>query len=516
MNLAVISLSNEGSRIAAKLAVSWEACDVFLHAGVTELPHAKRFDRLAELSQEVFPLYQGLVYIAPIGAVVRAIAPCIRHKTVDPAVVAVDVGGRWAVSLLSGHEGGANELAIAVANILDAEPVISTTTEAVKDLIVGVGCRRGAAAGAIVAAIREALSLAGCDLAQRATVGLRRNQGRRARIAGGGPTVGPAVAAGSGGGNPQLDPGIRAFRLRSGKGGPAGGRGARGHLGRKEDAITTSQTNTPRRDRGDRPGKLYVVGIGPGGRQHRTLRAVEAIAESQIVVGYTPYLEAIADLTGGKELVASGMTHEVERCRQALHRAAAGEVVALISSGDAGIYGMAGLALELAEAEDLHVPVEIIPGVTAASAAAAALGAPLMLDFAVISLSDLLVSWEVIRRRLEAVAAADLVVALYNPRSEKRVRQLQEAVEILRAARSGQTPVGHRHRGRSGRPVAGRHRSGSSARAGGRHADRGHHRQQQHAADRPLDGHRPWIFYVERNSIPFKRIEIRSTKENSE
>ncbi len=172
------------------------------------------------------------------------------------------------------------------------------------------------------------------------------------------------------------------------------------------------------------------------------MRAVEAIAESGTIVGYTPYLEAIADLTGGKELVASGMTHEVERCRQALHRAAAGEVVALISSGDAGIYGMAGLALELAEAEDLHVPLEIIPGVTAASAAAAALGAPLMLDFAVISLRDLLVSWEVIRRRLEAVAAADLVVALYNPRSKKRVKQLQEAVEIFRAARSGQTPVG--------------------------------------------------------------------------
>ena len=172
------------------------------------------------------------------------------------------------------------------------------------------------------------------------------------------------------------------------------------------------------------------------------MRAIKAIAESGTVVGYTPYLEAIADLTGGKELVASGMTHEVERCRQALHRAAAGEVVALISSGDAGIYGMAGLVLELAGTENLHVPVEIVPGVTAASAAAAALGAPLMLDFAVISLSDLLVSWEIIRRRLEAVAAADLVVALYNPRSKKRVKQLQEAVEIFRAVRSSETPVG--------------------------------------------------------------------------
>ena len=221
-----------------------------------------------------------------------------------------------------------------------------------------------------------------------------------------------------------------------------GGRGARGPAGGKEDAISTSQTDTPRRDGGDRPGKLFVVGIGPGGAEHRTFRAVEAIAESQVVVGYAPYLESIADLTAGKELISSGMTHEIERCRQAIQRAAAGETVALISSGDPGIYGMAGLALELAEAEKYGIAIEIVPGVTAASAAAAALGAPLMLDFAVISLSDLLVSWELIRRRLEAVAAADLVVALYNPRSKKRVRQLEEAVEIFRAVRPGHTPVG--------------------------------------------------------------------------
>jgi len=136
------------------------------------------------------------------------------------------------------------------------------------------------------------------------------------------------------------------------------------------------------------------------------------------------------------------MTHEVQRCHQALDLAAAGEVVALISSGDPGVYGMAGLALELAETEGLRVPIEIVPGVTAATAAAAALGAPLMLDFAAISLSDVLVSWEIIRRRLEAVAAADLVTVLYNPRSRRRVHQLTETIGIFRAARPGHTPVG--------------------------------------------------------------------------
>ncbi len=185
-----------------------------------------------------------------------------------------------------------------------------------------------------------------------------------------------------------------------------------------------------------------MVGIGPGGPQHRTFRAVEAIGESHVVIGHTPYLNAIADLTEGKRRIASGMTHEVERCRKALELAAAGEVVSLVSSGDPGVYGMAGLALELAESLRLDVPVEIVPGVTAATAAAAALGAPLMLDFAAISLSDLLVSWEVIRRRLEAVAAADLVTALYNPRSRRRVRQLEEAIRIFQAVRPGHTPVG--------------------------------------------------------------------------
>ncbi len=136
------------------------------------------------------------------------------------------------------------------------------------------------------------------------------------------------------------------------------------------------------------------------------------------------------------------MREEVERCRLALQHAARGEVVALVSSGDAGIYGMAGLAIEMAHSEGLKARIEIIPGITAASAAAARLGAPLTLDFAAISLSDLLVPWEMIRRRLEAVAAADLTLALYNPRSSKRVQQLEEAVEILLRHRPPQTPAG--------------------------------------------------------------------------
>jgi precorrin-3B C17-methyltransferase len=185
-----------------------------------------------------------------------------------------------------------------------------------------------------------------------------------------------------------------------------------------------------------------VVGIGPGGHLDRTFRAQAAIEASEVIAGYKRYVEAVADLIGDKEVITTGMTKEVDRCQQAIKAASEGKVVALISSGDAGIYGMAGLALEIIHAEHHDIEVEIIPGVTVASAAAASLGAPLMLDFAIISLSDLLVKWEVIRNRLQAVAKADLVVALYNPRSRKRIKQLDETVEIFLEHRSPATPVG--------------------------------------------------------------------------
>jgi precorrin-3B C17-methyltransferase len=174
----------------------------------------------------------------------------------------------------------------------------------------------------------------------------------------------------------------------------------------------------------------------------RTRRAEEAIRASDCAVGYTHYVELVADLTAGKEIIATGMTQEVERCRLALERVKQGRTVALVSSGDPGVYGMAGLALELAAREGFSAPIEIVPGVTAASALAARLGAPLMCDFAVLSLSDLLVPWDRIRERLEAVAAADLVCALYNPRSVKRRKQLAEAARIFRRHRPGDTPVG--------------------------------------------------------------------------
>ncbi len=160
------------------------------------------------------------------------------------------------------------------------------------------------------------------------------------------------------------------------------------------------------------------------------------------MVGYDPYVASVNDLITSQKTVTSGMMKESERCRAAIDETLAGKTVCLISSGDAGVYGMAGLALEMVAKESVRVEIEVIPGITAANSAAALMGAPLMLDSAMISLSDLLVPWEMIARRLEAVASADLVVTLYNPRSKKRIMQLEEAVRIFRNHRPGATPVG--------------------------------------------------------------------------
>jgi cobalt-precorrin 5A hydrolase len=169
MTIALITLSPEGARLLAPLVGRLPGARLYLHEAVPWPPESlpvERFTRIADLTAELFQSCRGLVFAAPGGVVVRAIAPLLENKYADPAVVVLDVMGRWAVSLLSGHEGGANDLALAVANLTGAEPVITTTTEAVKSVIVGVGCRRGTPAERIVAAIRETLANHGINLGE--------------------------------------------------------------------------------------------------------------------------------------------------------------------------------------------------------------------------------------------------------------------------------------------------------------------------------------------------------------
>ncbi|QTF09242.1 precorrin-3B C(17)-methyltransferase [Brenneria izadpanahii] len=187
---------------------------------------------------------------------------------------------------------------------------------------------------------------------------------------------------------------------------------------------------------------LTVIGIGPGSESMMTQEAIAAIREADIVVGYKTYTHLVKPLTGDKQVIKTGMCKEIERCQTAIDLAQAGQNVALISSGDAGIYGMAGLVLELVSQQQLDLEVRLVAGITASIAAASLLGAPLMHDFCHISLSDLLTPWPVIEKRVVAAAQADFVICFYNPRSRGREGHLARAFELMSPWTAPQTPVG--------------------------------------------------------------------------
>ena len=185
-------------------------------------------------------------------------------------------------------------------------------------------------------------------------------------------------------------------------------------------------------------GKIYVVGIGPGKKGDMTFRAYEAMEKSDVIVGYKTYTDLVKEYYPDKEIVSSSMMKEVDRCTDVLKMAKDGKNVALISSGDAGVYGVAGIMLEIA---DDKIVVEVIPGVTATNAAAAITGAPVMHDYVTISLSNLLTDWELIKKRLELAAQGDFVVSIYNPKSRGRVTQIEEAQKIMLKYKPKTTPV---------------------------------------------------------------------------
>lgn len=195
--------------------------------------------------------------------------------------------------------------------------------------------------------------------------------------------------------------------------------------------------------------KLYVVGIGAGNYEGMTVKAVKTLEEVDVIVGYTAYCDLMRPYFPGKTFFSTPMMREIERCRIALEQAAEGKKIALICSGDAGIYGMASPALKLCS--EYGVEVEVVAGVTAAASGAALLGSPLTNDFYVISLSDLLTPMEVIEKRLECAAIADVAVVLYNPASKKRADHLRRACEIMLKHRAPETVCGiTRNIGRDG------------------------------------------------------------------
>ena len=201
------------------------------------------------------------------------------------------------------------------------------------------------------------------------------------------------------------------------------------------------------KDERRKAGKRYYpyCGYGAGNLDYLTPRALNAIRESDVIVGYGPYLDLLGGLIMGKERVTSGMAREIDRCQWAIDLSAQGRTVSVVSGGDPGIYAMAGLVLELLKkggAPSGNCTVEVIPGVSALNACAARLGAPLMHDFASISLSDRLTPWQTIEERLDAAARADFVIVLYNPKSRTRCDHIRKAQQILLRYRTPATPVG--------------------------------------------------------------------------
>ena len=187
-------------------------------------------------------------------------------------------------------------------------------------------------------------------------------------------------------------------------------------------------------------GKIYVVGIGPGKKEDMTFKAYKAMKNSDIIVGYKTYTDLVKEYFPNIEIKSSSMMKEVDRCIEVLKLAKDGKNVALISSGDAGVYGMAGIMYEVINEND-DIEVEIIAGVTATNAAAAIVGAPIMHDYVTISLSNLLTDWKLIKKRLELAAQGDFIVSLYNPKSKGRTTQIAEAQQIMLKYKSKNTPV---------------------------------------------------------------------------
>lgn len=462
--IAIVAITRKGVALGQRLKTLLPGCHLYLPAkyAVPQKPGDYPFSPpTKEAVREVFHQYRHLVLIMAVGIAVRFLASELRDKHQDPGVVVVDDAGSFCVSLLSGHEGGANELARKVASLLGARPVITTASEVSetiiyhpRSLVIGIGCNRGTKCAEIEEAVTKVLSECGLSIKSirnLATITLKKNEAGLLEFAQkhrlpidyfdkealgkvkfpsrpsaavlrhvGTPSVCEAAALLSSSSNSLMVPKVSFKR-------------------KVTIAIAQSTSEGERQKRG----RLHLVGIGPGSPEHMTLRAREALDHSEMVVGYKTYIKLIEPFLGQKEIIATGMGAEVERVKIAISLAKEGKSVSLVSSGDTGVYGMAGLVGEiLREPSADEFDIEVVPGVPLLVASAALLGAPITGDFVSISLSDYLVSWEEITLRLGLAAQGDFVIVLYNPRSQRRQRHLAEAREIILRYRSPSTPVG--------------------------------------------------------------------------
>ena len=510
---------------------------------------ATAFTRLTPAVAEAFHAHPAHIFIMAAGIVVRVIAPLLKSKLEDPAVVVMDEQARHAVSLVSGHMGGANALAETVATLTGADPVITTATDVggltafdtlarrigakvepkaairvtatallngrsvalvcprdfyaavqrefpgvthfetlrpaaleafdaacvVTDALVdlppdlaaktlflrpptlclGIGCNRGTPEEEIAAAARETLRAFNLSILSVFNVasadkkadeaGLKAFAAAlRVPLATYPPSALNAVSRTRPGLSPDSEHAMRHLGVR-GVAEPAAllgaGEGADLVVPKQKKGNVTVAVARRKIPLPSRAGVLTVVGIGPGGPAYMTSHAKGILQEADTIAGYTKYIRLIAPFIAGKEIIQTGMTRETERVEAALDAAASGKRVALVGTGDAGIYGLAGLALERAERRSPPVPVRISPGVTAGVAAASVVGAPLANDFITLSLSDLLTPRETVLARVEAAAASGMVTVVYNPKSKKRTALIARLRDIFLAHRPAGTPV---------------------------------------------------------------------------
>jgi cobalt-precorrin 5A hydrolase/precorrin-3B C17-methyltransferase len=371
------------------------------------------------------------------GFVAEGDIAAVTTALLDGRPVTIDNPRRWPLPYPAGAGGSCR---IVVSDLV-VEPGPGTVVLHPPSLVVGVGAASGAPASELAELVGSALADAGLARASVSEVAtIDRRAGDPAVVALGWTVRSFAAAALAGVEVPNPSPAVQeavgspsvceaAALLTAGDGGELVVTKRRGPA----TTVAIARRGGPR-------GHLSIVGLGPGGPGHRTAAAEAAVRRADLVIGYQPYLEQCADLARpGQERVASPIGDETVRAKQALAEASAGRHVALVSSGDAGVYGMASICLELA---DGTVDIDVVPGVTAALAASAVLGAPLGHDHAAVSLSDLLTPWPVIERRLRAAASADMVISLYNPRSRGRPWQLDAARTVLLEHRAADTPVG--------------------------------------------------------------------------
>ncbi|GAB4486328.1 MAG: precorrin-3B C(17)-methyltransferase [Thermodesulfovibrionales bacterium] len=544
-NVSVFFVTEAGKSLAEKLLGLYPGASV------------KRFSRQAVLSG--WKRGARLVFIMATGIVLRTIAALIKDKKTDPAVVVLDEKGEYAISLLSGHLGGANETAREIARYLQARPVITTASDlhalpgldlwaqehglridnwrllpkigtklvntgglriysdigidlppqfsrttraADADVIIssrqevrgrsmnqalylrpqvialGIGCNRGTSEDEIrqeVSAALESRNISMLSVCAVGTVVQKKDEGGLASFAQSlsVPLVGyTADELNAVQGVSTSDAALRATGAKA-VAEPAAvlasGGGRLIMTKKKAGNLTVAAAERPRSGTeamsAGRKGSIMVIGTGPGSIEHITPYAQDRIRQADVIVGYGTYLDLISGLLVNKEVLSTGMTQEIDRCRAAIDLAMKGKNVAVISGGDPGVYAMAGLVLELLKKEvaegsrgrgirKMNAPsdprilgssrpaVEIVPGISALNACAARLGAPLMHDFCAISLSDRLTPWETIEKRLDAAGSADFVISLYNPKSKGRAGHIGAAQKILLRHRSPDTPVG--------------------------------------------------------------------------